>query len=492
MSSTSREEDFYEKTLYQALVNEGKHHTLLQAKRFHFTYDEKRLREEAAEEVAMMKPTVTDEDKTRKRKHLSADEKAKQNRNRNREHAKNTRLRKKAYVNKLKNLVDQLSHMKQVESRERRILGVRIHETQIARKNAIKLLLDYRASDVRNRSKWTAIVHEGVVTTVPITPFRWFHKSDIVNSARVFVGIDALIRDNASQAFMARDIGLGKDAWMDHSSAAGSKSPLLTIEVKDEDVITAGDLLMCCYVMTLDVSHAVGQERKCSQMGMIQCKFNSTNKIVALELIYDVMGFMQQLQRANLINPDNGIVPNTLSMALQASSEPRLIVRTEPPFHVVHLNEAWHALKNTLQNGGNSMTISDAVKAVRSPQDPQALFSMLLSQACTCRPVSGIVEVYTSDSGESLSPSSSCAPRKTCYNYVKVTPLSDRSDLISHALITILDIPNTEMAQKSMVPGALVSGTNHKAMEPNVSSNIALQNSEGDGGGLVGECESGN
>lgn len=50
-------------------------------------------------------------------------------RDRNREHAKNTRLRKKAYVLKLKELVDQMNGQKDMEERERRALGERIHDT---------------------------------------------------------------------------------------------------------------------------------------------------------------------------------------------------------------------------------------------------------------------------------------------------------------------------------------------------------------------------
>jgi hypothetical protein len=50
-------------------------------------------------------------------------------RDRNREHAKNTRLRKKAYVMKLKELVDQMKSQKETEEKERRALGERIYDT---------------------------------------------------------------------------------------------------------------------------------------------------------------------------------------------------------------------------------------------------------------------------------------------------------------------------------------------------------------------------
>ena len=53
----------------------------------------------------------------------------------------NTRLRKKAYVMKLKELVDQMNGQKDLEERERRALGERIYDTHIIRKNAVRLML---------------------------------------------------------------------------------------------------------------------------------------------------------------------------------------------------------------------------------------------------------------------------------------------------------------------------------------------------------------
>lgn len=47
-------------------------------------------------------------------------------RHRNREHAKNTRLRKKVYVLKLRDLVEQIKLQKEVEESEKRMLAVRI------------------------------------------------------------------------------------------------------------------------------------------------------------------------------------------------------------------------------------------------------------------------------------------------------------------------------------------------------------------------------
>jgi hypothetical protein len=128
----------------------------LSSRRQHYFYNEKQLRDEAAAEVAMQQgqlsaeeakdpaaPTGTGTGTGRKRKNLNPDERLEQSRNRNREHAKNTRLRKKAYVTKLQALAEKMRKQKDYEASERRALGKRIYESLLERKNALHLFLTY-------------------------------------------------------------------------------------------------------------------------------------------------------------------------------------------------------------------------------------------------------------------------------------------------------------------------------------------------------------
>jgi hypothetical protein len=68
---------------------------------------------------------------------------------------------------------------------------------------------------MRDREKWMAILDEGFVFTLPITPYRSFHKGDIVSSSRVVVGIDAMIADAASFGLMVESLGQSTDLWKD-------------------------------------------------------------------------------------------------------------------------------------------------------------------------------------------------------------------------------------------------------------------------------------
>merc|ERR1711998_432845 len=111
----------------------------------------------------------------------------------NREHAKNTRLRKKAYVSKLKELLDSLCMQKELDERERKNLSARIYDTHVIRKNAVRLLLTNLASNAQDRQKWTSILDENFIFTLPITPYMHFHKADITTVGRLLKGIDAII-----------------------------------------------------------------------------------------------------------------------------------------------------------------------------------------------------------------------------------------------------------------------------------------------------------
>ena len=288
----------FEQVLYQTLVNDGEHIRLLDGRRPQFTYNEKQLRDAAAAEVAQVGAHLSehsDNDKSsKKRKLLSADEKAQQSRNRNREHAKNTRLRKKAYVNKLKELVESLHLQKNMEAREKLILGERIYDTQVVRKNAVRLMLTYHAVNIQQRQKWAAILDESFSFSLPITPYRHFHKTEIVNSGRILVGIDAVISDAASLALVVESIGQGNVEW--RGAIRRNDICRLVYSCNKKDMIAAGDLIMCKYVMRIEDHQKVGCITGCLQHGMLQCKFNKQNKIISAELTYDVMGFMQQLQ----------------------------------------------------------------------------------------------------------------------------------------------------------------------------------------------------
>lgn len=159
------------------------------------------------------------------------------NRDRNREHAKNTRLRKKCYVKKLRELVDRMHAQREGEERERRALGQRIYDTvrtrlysayhctdyyicasldyrqHMTRKNVVRLFLTNCGLNVAQRDRWSCILDENITLTLPVTPYRSFDPSQVRGAHRVVRGIDAVMADAASLAVMAETLNQDTDQW---------------------------------------------------------------------------------------------------------------------------------------------------------------------------------------------------------------------------------------------------------------------------------------
>ena len=67
-------------------------------------------------------------------------------------------------------------------------------------------------------------------------------------------------------------------------------------QTANDDLLAAGDLVMCRYSMKVEGLERVGGLSACVQTGMMMCRFDRNNKIYSMEIMFDVMGYMQQLQ----------------------------------------------------------------------------------------------------------------------------------------------------------------------------------------------------
>ena len=113
---------------------------------------------------------------------LSSEERKNLNRERNREHAKSTRARKKAYVNKLKELVDGLHAERSEEARKRRVAVQHLAEVQRVRRTVIKTFLKFHANYQADPRKWSPILEDTFFLKQPVTPYRSFRKLEIINT----------------------------------------------------------------------------------------------------------------------------------------------------------------------------------------------------------------------------------------------------------------------------------------------------------------------
>ncbi len=110
---------------------------------------------------------------------LTEEERKQLNRDRNRQHARSTRLRKKAYVNKLKELVDGLHAERSEEARKRRVAVQHLAEVQNTRRKVVSKFLRFHSSYENDPRKWNTLLEDDFFLKQPLTPFRSFPTQEI-------------------------------------------------------------------------------------------------------------------------------------------------------------------------------------------------------------------------------------------------------------------------------------------------------------------------
>lgn len=458
-----------DRIIFQALVNEGTHLKFLNSKRPQLTYNEKEIREAAHAEVAQTCGISAEPDKSgKKRKNLDNEERLKQSRDRNREHAKYTRLRKKAYVNKLKELLDKMKAVNDVEEAERHTYGQKIYRMDHARKEVVRQFLECRGSNCRDRETWAALVEEDFELTLPITPYRSFPRSEIQGCNRVVRGLRALLADTCSLALMAESVGFGSSAWQ--YAVKRNAACRFEYHIEPSDLLVAGELVMCRYSMHLVNGEAVGAAGACVQHGMLQCRFRPhTQRLQAAEFTFDVMGFMQQLQTCWGITPERSIVPNTLEAAMQPSKEAQAILTAAAPHSVLHVNDSWRQLLGSNSLGPDTDTA--LLQAVHVYAFQRDLLGKLASDCAAGVPGSAIFlshrqhqlgqgqRMQESD-GEStavVNRSSDSPPvGGPVVYYLKLLPLISDTDSITHLQATLVELPLTAEESRAAAQRAAV------------------------------------
>mmetsp|Transcript_4321 Transcript_4321/g.4749 ORF Transcript_4321/g.4749 Transcript_4321/m.4749 type:complete len:225 (-) Transcript_4321:848-1522(-) len=173
------------------------------------------------------------------------------------------------------------------------------------------------------------------------------------------------------------------------------------------------------------------------QPGMLSCEFNHMNKIVSIEIIFDVMSFMQQLQRTAGLLPEHSIVPNTLEMALQPSNEIRALVKSDNPFVCLHVN-----LQFTRFTGFSQSDIEnrEVLRVLNLNEVDAANLSSVFTRCSSGKgPGSTIISIMNLRSPRGHY-STKC--------YVKIFPISSDTELLSHLLLTFVNLtfgPNEKL-----------------------------------------------
>lgn len=123
-----------------------------------------------------------------------------------------------------------------------------------------------------------------------------------------------------------------------------SKHPAIKAHyhINEDDMILMDEVVMCPYIFRSQGAVACGALAECAMPGMLRAHFSGRNKLLSLELVYDAMGFMQQLERASGNEGTAQIIPGSLEMALApCNDEARAITLAQPPYYIVNVNEVW-------------------------------------------------------------------------------------------------------------------------------------------------------
>jgi PAS domain-containing protein len=132
--------------------------------------------------------------------------------------------------------------------------------------------------------------------------------------------------------------------------------------INEDDMIMVEGVMMCPFVLRSKNAVYCGALADTIMPGMLRAQFSQDNKLLSLEMIYDAMGFMQQLDRANGGEVTAQIIPGSLEMALMHSpNEARVITEATPPYNIVHINEAWTKLMKFSQVEVEGMPLSQLI-----------------------------------------------------------------------------------------------------------------------------------
>jgi PAS domain S-box-containing protein len=312
-------------------------------------------------------------------------EKAKANRDRNREHARNTRLRKKAYLEKLKITVDELCKERDTLVSERAGAANILVEMHNTRTEVLMSFFALRSANEKRRELWASILDESCFgCVVPVTPYRSFPASEVQVSKcqRTILGIDGMMSDTASLHVLF------------NSLVDRSRFPNATINFRytlvTEEAAVAGNQFMARWVMTTLNATQCGAKMEVAKSGMLCCKFNSANKIIGLELMFDVMALMLQLKQAEGSDTFS-VIPNTVQTCQRTFDKPMVMTLAEEPYTIVQVNKLWEEMTGYKAEEVVGKTSCRSLEGEET--DPSAVEG-LMNEVRFKRPASGMVVNY--------------------------------------------------------------------------------------------------
>lgn len=386
---------------------------------------------------------------------LTADERVALERERNREHARNTRLRKKAALANLKETVEKLSMRCERADRdnlEKRARGA-------VKRTCIETFFRHRARAETDGAKWAEVVTDDVELWQPVTPHRSYRPSEVKNTRRLSRGVPALIEDAASLAVLFRSLGRrGPNAkTVDRAPRFVFEATIASRDQSEEaieEAFATSDVIGMHWSMrTLDGAE-FGLSREISKNGMLVAGFDSSScKVKYVEFVFDVDSFASQIQRTlGLASPP--VVRNTIVMddkSFYADNEACVLTTPTRPHVISDVNKAW---LNLCAVGDKSECIGHTLSMIQGEHTDKQRISDLLEHVANQRAADCVLVNYRV-SGEPF------------LNYLRVFPLYRDRDpsgkpyqylgILKDIINDNQSLPDTTFTKPAAVAGAALS-----------------------------------
>lgn len=232
---------------------------------------------------------------------LTQEERAKQNRDRNREHARNTRLRKKAYVEELKRTLTELVAQRDAADLEKRHEAQRNREQREVRFRVMEEFLKLRGRNELNAARWVAILEDGFTFTLPKTSFRHMvdpEKSGMndINGApsssssieQVLRGASPVMEDSQHLSSYLQTIG----------GSANATQVQIAYRCERKRFFMDGNIAFMDFAANTMGAVAKGVQNEVVMKGSIRASFSpASNKLISVDLQFDTNAFLLQIEQ---------------------------------------------------------------------------------------------------------------------------------------------------------------------------------------------------
>jgi len=264
----------------------------------------------------------------RRRHNLTPAERAKQNRDRNREHARNTRLRKKAYIEELKKTLTEVVAQRDITELKKKQAAQTVAEQREVRFRVIGEFLTLRESNNPNPQRWNAILDSNFTLTLPATAYRTMVKN---NSTPVDVSGKSCDLPQAYEQVLR-----GPDVMADAALVAAMLERIGRGTVEPKNNVISGNKVCWKYgrdrgrfymdgctgvlhwTATTVGALAKGAASEIVSKGSLRAVFvPATNKLLSLEMMFDTGAIDAQLKHIFPMSHDDEVAEIHRSQAAE-------------------------------------------------------------------------------------------------------------------------------------------------------------------------------